>query len=138
MLEHVMETLPRYGDFPATVATPKPEDGDAIETVQLKPLVIYGRKALKLTESQLYTIKGFNDMLRKRYGSSAAYGDQEYRDEKRFRDMADLKRYTDNLRLAGDISGSREIEKESARLFMRGHHDWKTEALDEMLNSRYR
>ena len=135
VMTHVMERLPRYGDRPVTVVTPKLGDGS--EPVRLEPLVIYGEKPPKFTQSQLLTKKGFADLLRKRYHQSA-YAGQEYKDEKRLQDMADIKRYTEDLRLAGDISGSRDIEKEYARLFMRGHHDWKIEAIDKNMNARYR
>ena len=119
MLEHVRESSPRYGDLPSI---PKLDRGDDSEPIRLDPFVIRGAKPRKLTESPRYTRRRLADFLR-RHCHNSAYAGQQYRDDKRLEDMADLKGYTDNLKLAGDISGSRDIEKEFARLFMRGHHD---------------
>lgn len=134
-----MENLPHYAEAPApapAAAAPKPTEEVAPETVRLAPVVVFGGKKIKLSESELLTKKAFSAALLKRYDYSG-FSLFQHREEVRLEEMASLKTYSDNLLLAGDAKEARAIRKESSRLFLKPH-DPETEAMDAAFNPRSR
>ena len=136
LLGKVMTDLPRYGDAPVAVAAPKPVAAETTEIVHLVPFVVVGEKGSKLSEPQLLTKKAFAAEILKQYDYSA-FSLFQHKEDVRLQDMDKLQNYADGLMLVGDVEGSREIKKESSRLFLR-RHDPESEYIDSLLNPRIR
>jgi hypothetical protein len=136
LLRKVMTDLPRYEDAPVAVVAPQPVAEETTAIVHLVPFVIVGEKKSKLSEPQLLTKKAFAAEVLKQY-DHAAFSLFQHREDVRLQDMATLRNYADNLLLAGDVEGSREIKKESNRLFLHPH-DPESEYIDSLLNARIR
>jgi hypothetical protein len=134
--EKVMEDLPHYEDIPVAVAAPKPAAETTPEIVTLVPFVIVGDKVPKLSGPELLTTRARAEEILKQSDYSA-FSLFQHREDVRLEDMASLQNLADSLMLVGDVTGGREIERESNRLFLRTH-DPESKDIDSLLNSRFR
>lgn len=136
LLGKVMTDLPHYGNVTPAPVAPQPVAEALSEVVTLVPYVVVGAKGVKISDSELLTKKAFAANISKQSGYSA-FAMFQYREDVRLQDMATLQNYADSLMLVGDLKGSREIKKESNRLFLR-RHDPESEYIDSLFNPRTR
>ena len=143
----IRATLPKYAVAVAKKSEPVPDTGDL---VILQNFVIFGTKLHAFTDLELASKYGLSEILRKRYSGTIIKG-QDPRlarfttnyaafmlfDDERLAHIAEFQTMADELRVAGDVKLSKDLEKEISRAFMR-RADWEAESIDRSANRNRR
>lgn len=132
----VRATLPTYvAPIPKAPASVVPESGPETNeaAVVLDKFTIFGAKTLDFSERELLSPKGLAAYLRKRYPGAGAAAGLMLEEDIRLENMARLERVVENLQKIGDWAGSKDLQKEINRTFMR-RTDWRSEGLDRLYN----
>ena len=149
----IREKLPAYTapvPAPAPVITAKETEPAPVETGKiaiLPKVVVYGARQPKLSERDLATKLGLANLLLKLYpgastrgqdpsqqGPTPNYASFMLAEDERLKQMSDLERTVENLRIAGDLKGSKELDDEITRAFFR-RHDWRTDSMVRSANN---
>jgi hypothetical protein len=137
--------LPKYHPSPVDEKPTASPDG----VVQMPKFFVYAEKVPAFSERDLYSKEGFAALLRKKYPGASVRGQDPdriedngvpnyaalmYAEDKRLGEMKHFKDFADTLRRVGDAAGSKELNAEIRRTFLR-QHDWLIEAMDISANN---
>jgi hypothetical protein len=112
------------------------------EIILLPKMVVREPNAPVFNEREIYTQRGMDELLRKRFPGAAFKGQPRqvdnyamlmYEDEKRYDALTRYQGLADLLKASGDAAGSKELRTELNRTFIRSH-DWKMERMDRSAN----
>jgi len=137
--------LPKYKPSEAHDKSPANPD----DAVSLPKFFVYAEKVPAFSERDLYSKEGFAALLRKKYPGASVRGQDPdrieangvpnyaalmYAEDKRLNQMKHFKDFADTLLRVGDAAGSKELNAEIRKTFMR-HPDTLIDAMDKSANN---
>jgi hypothetical protein len=136
--------LPKYKPGPVDEKPAVSPDG----VVQMSQFFVYTEKVPVFSERDLYSKEEFAALLRKKYpgasvrgqdpdrieGNVPNYGALMYSEDKRLSQMKHFRDFADTLLRVGDVAGSKELNAEIRKTFLR-HPDLLIDAMDRSANN---
>jgi hypothetical protein len=137
--------LPKYKQSEANDKSPASPD----DAVSLPKFFVYAEKVPAFSERDFYSKEGFAALLRKKYPGASVRGQDPdriedsagpnyaalmYLEDKRLSEMKHFKDFADTLLRVGDAAGSKELNAEIRKTFMR-HPDTLIDAMDKSANN---
>ena len=112
------------------------------EIILLPKMVVREPNAPVFNEREIYTQRGMDELLKKRFPGATFTGQPPqidnyavlmYEDEKRLDGLNRYQGFADLIKASGDAAGGKELRNELNRTFIRSH-DWKAERMDRSAN----
>jgi hypothetical protein len=137
--------LPKYQRNEANDKSPVRSD----DVLQMPKFFVYAEKVPAFSERDLYSKEGFAALLRKKYPGASVRGQDPdeiegragpnyaalmYMEDKRLSQMKHFKDFADTLLRVGDVAGSKELNAEIRKTFLR-HPDTYIDAMDKAANN---